>query len=401
MDWPVRVVEIGNKDEAYNEMVSVGVDLAGIRSMADKAVFRVVRITGALPKQANIIKQEMLAKGGEAAVCRGVVDNSVEKSDVLLLGTMRQYKYLVSKLKRQPFRLKGIAGEIEKALANYDRDRYRILTCRDKELVLGERTLVMGILNVTPDSFSDGGEFYDSGLAVERARQMVEDGADIVDIGGESTRPGYRAIPPEEELGRLLPVLNRLVNELPVPISIDTYKADVAREALELGVQIVNDQWSFRADPKMAKTVAEYDVPVIFMHNQKGTEYKNLMGDMTEFFRGSIQLAEDAGVNTDGIILDPGFGFGKTPEQNLIATKRMTELRTLGKSILLGPSRKSTIGKVLGLPVDDRIEGTAALVALGIAYGADIVRVHDVKEMVRVVRMSDALVRGIDTVKVE
>lgn len=254
---------------------------------------------------------------------------------------------------------------------------------------------------MTPDSFSDGGEFYDSGLAVERARQMAEDGADIIDIGGESTRPGYRAITVEEEVDRLLPVLKRLVNELPVPISIDTYKAGVARKALELGVHIVNDQWSFRADPKMAGTVAEYDVPVVFMHNQKGTEYKNLMGDMIEFFRGSIQLAEDAGVNTDGIILDPGFGFGKTPEQNLMATKHMTELRTLGKSILLGPSRKSTIGKVLGLPVDDRMEGTAALVALGIAYGADIVRVHDVKEMVRVVRMSDALVRGIDTAKVE
>ena len=157
---------------------------------------------------------------------------------------------------------------------------------------------------------------------------------------------------------------------------------------------MVNDQWALRADPQMAETVAEYDVPVIFMHNQSGTHYENLMGDVIDYFRGSIQIAEEAGINTDSIILDPGFGFGKTPEQNLIVTKRLAELRSLGKSLLLGPSRKSTIGKVLDLPVGERIEGTAAVVALGIAYGADLVRVHDVKEMVRVARMSDALVRG-------
>lgn len=272
-------------------------------------------------------------------------------------------------------------------------ERKTVLDCRGKRLVLGERTLVMGILNITPDSFSDGGKFNSPGRAVERALQMVEEGADIIDVGGESTRPGHTPVPAEEELKRVLPVLERLAEAVEVPISIDTYKAEVALRAVRVGASIVNDVWGLRRDPDMARVVAELGVPYIMMHNQEGTNYKELMGDIINSLREGIDLALKAGIKEENIIIDPGIGFGKTAEQNLEVIRRMKELEVLGRPILLGPSRKSFIGKALDLPVEERFEGTAAAVAIGIANGADIVRVHDVKGMVRVARMADAIIR--------
>lgn len=252
----------------------------------------------------------------------------------------------------------------------------------------------MGILNVTPDSFTDGGRYPDSRSAVARAKQMVAEGADIIDLGGESTRPGYQPVDTEEERARVLPVLQALVKELPVPISIDTIKEAVARSALQAGAHMLNDQWALRSDPKMAGLAAAYGVPVVLMHNREKPVYGDLADDIVAYWRESIQLALAAGVTEDKIILDPGFGFGKTVEQNLEVLRRLGELRRLGLPLLVGTSRKSTIGKVLGgLPVEERLEGTAATVAVSIVNGADIVRVHDVREMARVVRMTDAIVR--------
>lgn len=265
--------------------------------------------------------------------------------------------------------------------------------CGRFTLRLGDRTRVMGILNVTPDSFSDGGRFLDVDAAVARAHQMVAEGADIVDIGGESTRPGHVPISAGEELRRVLPVIERLA-DLPVPISIDTWKAEVARQALAAGASIVNDQWGLQRDPELAAVAAAAGVPVVVMHNQQGTAYTELMADIATFLRRSLDLAARAGIGPGRVIVDPGFGFGKTPVHNLEVVRRLGELRALGCPILLGPSRKSTIGKVLGgLPVDQRLEGTAAVCAIAIANGADILRVHDVKEIVRVARMADAVVR--------
>jgi dihydropteroate synthase len=389
----VRNIEIKNRAQALEEIAAVGADQAGCRLMAPKAVHRVLKISGLTPVQANILKQEMLAKGGEAAVARGVVEHAVDKTDVLLMGTLKQFDALLAKLKMQPFGLPALAEEIRRVLQHLEGRPARRLSCRGKELVLGERTLVMGILNVTPDSFSDGGRFSDPSRAVEHAHRLVEDGADIIDLGGESTRPGHTPVTAEEEMRRVIPVLEKLVQEIPVPISVDTTKAAVAREALEIGAHIINDQWALRADPEMAAVVARYDAPVILMHNQKGTEYKDLMGDIIRFFRESIALALEAGISPEKIIIDPGIGFGKTVEQNLEVMNRLSELACLGLPVLLGTSRKSMIGKTLDLPVDQRVEGTAATVAVGIAAGVDIVRVHDVREMVRVVRMTDAMVR--------
>lgn len=387
----VYSIMVENKEEALRAIASVGADQAGCRWMAPKAVHRLVMLDGVHPKQANIIKQEMLSKGGEAAVARGVVDCSIAESKVLLMGTLKQYDAFLAKLKCQPFGLAALAGRIREALIGQEGWCPYDLDCRGKTIRLGERTLVMGILNVTPDSFSDGGRFHDHSLAVERARKMVADGADIIDLGGESTRPGHIPVGEEEELARVIPVLKKLVEEISAPISIDTTKAAVARQALEAGAHILNDQWALRADPAMAGLAVEYGAPLVLMHNQKGTQYRDLTGDMVEYFRESISIAMEAGVDREKIIVDPGFGFGKTPEQTLEALRRLKELRCLGLPILIGTSRKSMIGKVLDLPVDQRVEGTAATVAVGIANGADIVRVHDVKEMARVARMTDAI----------
>ncbi|MBF7082761.1 dihydropteroate synthase [Desulfallas sp. Bu1-1] len=361
--------------------------------MTPKARHYLFKVYDLVPRQANIIKQEMLSKGGDAAVARGTVDASVKKTDVLMMGTEKQYRAVIKKLRMQPFGLARLADQLEEALANLQGRKPRELDCRGKRLVLGERTLVMGVLNVTPDSFSDGGRYNDVESALAHARRMEAEGADIIDLGGESTRPGHIPVSVEEELDRVIPVLRALVREIKLPVSVDTTKAQVARRALEEGAHIINDQWALRADPDMAALAAEYNVPLVLMHNQHGTDYRDLMGDMVQFFRESIDMAIRAGVARENIIIDPGIGFGKTVEQNLEALRRLRELDCLGLPVLLGTSRKSLIGKTLDLPPDQRVEGTGATVALGIANGVDIVRVHDVKEMVRVARMTDAVVR--------
>jgi len=267
----------------------------------------------------------------------------------------------------------------------------------------------MGIVNVTPDSFAGDGLVEDTltqdaiiQRAVTQAQQFVADGAIIIDVGGESTRPQAAALPAEQELARVVPVVRALYDTLPkeVMISIDTYKAEVARQALDAGACMINDIWALRRDPVMAALASERGVPVVLManmrsHDKSGTYRREIVSDVVRFLAGSIDLALAAGVAWERIIIDPGIGFGTTPEENLTLLRRLGELRALGRPILLGTSRKSTIGLVLGgLPASERLEGTAATVALGIAQGADIVRVHDVREMVRVVRMSDAILRG-------
>lgn len=274
----------------------------------------------------------------------------------------------------------------------------------------GERTYVMGIINYTPDSFSGDG-LVEKGVegAVAQGREYVEAGVDILDVGGESTRPGSDPVSASQELERVLPVIERFQEEFDVLISIDTYKAEVARKALDAGADVVNDVWGLRADPEMKQVVAAHNVPVILMHNRSdpsnaevkkqlggryvGVEYDDLLGDVKRELMESVELARRAGIPDRHIILDPGIGFGKTVKQNLELLNRLDEIRALGFPVLLGPSRKSFIGYTLDLPPDERVEGTAATVAIGIARGADIVRVHDVKELVRVTRMTDAILR--------
>ena len=257
----------------------------------------------------------------------------------------------------------------------------------------------MGVLNVTPDSFSGDGLGSDINTAVEQALRFQAEGADIVDIGGESTRPPsiYSDVSPisaDEEMCRVIPAIESLSSLIDIPISVDTYKAEVAHAALQAGAAMINDVWGFRRDPKMAQIAAAADVPVVLMHNQKHTRYVNVVHDVIAGLQEMMDTAVRSGVRRENVILDPGMGFGKTAEHNLEILRRLPEFRALGAPLLVGMSRKSTIGYVLDLPVEERLEGTAATVALSVAFGADIVRVHDVKEMVRVARMSDAVVRG-------
>ncbi|OUM98114.1 MAG: dihydropteroate synthase [Paenibacillaceae bacterium ZCTH02-B3] len=261
-------------------------------------------------------------------------------------------------------------------------------------LELGKRTLIMGILNVTPDSFSDGGKYLDVRAAVERAKQMEDEGADIIDIGGESTRPGHEPVSLEEELRRVLPVIEAVRRAVRLPISIDTYKAETARRAMEAGAHIINDVWGFRRDPEIAAVAAACGCPVVLTHNRERPVYRDLMADVLEDLRISVGIARGAGVEDRNIWLDPGIGFAKEYEDNLIVMRRLDEIVRMGYPVLLGTSRKRFIRHTLGLPVDDVVEGTAATVALGIAQGCQIVRVHDVKQMKRVAAMADAIVYG-------
>ena len=260
-------------------------------------------------------------------------------------------------------------------------------------LVWGRRTYVMGVINVTPDSFSGDGLGSDIPAIVDQALRFRDEGADILDIGAESTRPGHRPVSPDEELRRLIPALEAVAANVDLPISVDTYKAAVARRALAAGAVIVNDVWGLKADPEIAAVAAEAGAGLVLMHNQTTRVYDDFIPDLIDSLRQSGELARQRGVGPGSIILDPGFGFGKTPDHNLEALRRLKELRFLGFPLLVGTSRKSTIGMVLDLPVEERLEGTAATAAIAIAGGADIVRVHDVREMVRVCRMTDAIVR--------
>jgi dihydropteroate synthase len=260
------------------------------------------------------------------------------------------------------------------------------------KLMLGGRTLIMGILNATPDSFSDGGRFDEVEAAVARARQMEADGADLIDIGGESTRPGHEAVPVEEELRRILPIIRAVREQVKLPISVDTYKAETARQALEAGAHLINDVWGFKKDPKLAAIAAEYGCPVILTHNRESRDYSDFIPDVLNDLMASVHRAQAAGVANDLIWLDPGIGFAKDYDQNLEMMGHLNEVVQLGYPVLLGTSRKGFIQRTLDVKANEALEGTGATVALGIAQGCQIVRVHDVLQMKRVATMTDAVV---------
>jgi len=320
---------------------------------------------------------------------------------VLLIGSQAQFRGVLVSLRRQP--MKGLVDQIEQALELFEGE-FAVPEAGNERIrglfeAMRRRTAIMGILNVTPDSFSDGGEFIAADAAVAHALRMIEDGADVIDVGGESTRPGAEPVSLGQELERVIPVIAGIRAGTDALISVDTYKVEVARSAIEAGADIVNDISGLTGDPGMAALVAEKRIPAIIMHI-KGTprdmqiepQYDDLMGEICAFLDRQLRAATEAGIAREMLIVDPGFGFGKTPEHNLEIVRRLRELKCLGRPILLGPSRKSTIGKILGgLLPHERIEGTGAMIALAIANGANMVRVHDVKAMVRVAKVADAV----------
>ncbi|MEA3345152.1 MAG: dihydropteroate synthase [Chloroflexota bacterium] len=406
-------MEWASEDEARAAMAEVGAMEEGIELMAPKGLLRPVKLEGVGFAAAMILKQEMLSLGGDAVLPRGIYFGREEETDLLLVGTLRHYHALVEKLRTQPLpSLQTLAQELMEGLERYDGRSLGEMTIGGRRFAWGKRTYVIGILNITPDSFSGDGLLEEEGLvgaALAQAQRFAQEGADILDVGGESTRPGSRPVPAEEEMARVIPVVERLAQEVDLPISIDTYKAQVAEAALDAGASLINDVWGLSMDPEMASLVAERGVPVILMHNRSkpkkavqeerlgpryvGMEYEDMMSDIIRELRGSISTALEAGIAWERIIVDPGLGFGKTTDQSLEIMDKLSELKVLGRPILVGPSRKSFIGYTLDLPPEERVEGTGAAVALCIANGADIIRVHDVKEMVRVARMTDAIAR--------
>lgn len=390
-----RVIEIKSLEQAKEEMRKIGVDPQGVEIMAPKVLFLSLKIKDVKNQAANILKQEMLALGGESAVSYEVCAFKPGTSTVLLFGTLRQLQLLVDKLTWQPYDLPKIREEIKQIIEKYI------------QRTLPEKTEIMGILNVTPDSFSDGGKYFDLKKAIAHGEEMVNQGADIIDIGGESTRPGAEIVPLAEELRRVIPVIENLAKKIKIPISIDTYKSEVAKRALDAGAKMVNDISGLRFDPEMVKIVSQYQAPVVIMHikgtprnMQENPEYTDVVDEIYDFFLERINFALDSGIKKENIYLDPGIGFGKTVEHNLDILRRISEFHSLGYPLVLGTSRKSFIGKILENRVDsikklygaeERLEGSIATYVWAIIQGIKILRVHDVKETKKAIKITETI----------
>ena len=393
----VRIIR--DQREASALMLRLGVDPKGCEIMAPKAVFRVLLIDGLDARKANILKQEALACGAEAAVPWGAIAGTQNDERVAVLGTESQLRRLCHKLRGQPFGLAKVAEEIELAVKNFSEPHTIVMPLLKGKLVVGRKPLVMGILNVTPDSFSDGGKNFKPADAIAEGKRMAKEGADIIDVGGESTRPGAKPVSLGEEMRRVIPVIEGLSKTVKVPISIDTRHAKVAKAALDAGASIVNDV-SALGEPGMAKLVAGRKCPVVLMHMlgdprtmQDDPHYDDVVEDVARHLVERVRFAESKGISRDRIIIDPGIGFGKTAEHNLEILRRLGELRSLGLPILVGPSRKAFIGKVLDSKANERFEGTLAAVAVAVLNGADIVRVHDVAECRKAALVAWAIIK--------
>lgn len=383
----MRVINTGDIGQIKRIMQGIGADKRGIKIMAPKGIFGLIKLRNVTALSANILKQEMLSIGGDVCLNRGTLTGKSRFTDCLIMGTLSQYQRLFNKLTGQPQGLRALSEGIALGLRNYQRGRRM-------------RTQIMGIINLTPDSFSGdgllakGAEPY--GI-IKYAQELVAQGADIIDVGGESSRPGAESISVRDELKRTIPVIKRLSKGIRVSISIDTYKPEVARAALDSGASIVNDITGLR-NPRMIRVIAKTRARVIVMHMkgnpkdmQRNPKYRSLLDEIIGYLGAAIKRATDAGIDKERIIIDPGIGFGKTVEHNLEILRSLAELKMLGCPILVGPSRKSFIGKILRLPPQERLSGTLAALAIAVMNGASIVRVHDVKFAAQAVRIADAI----------
>ncbi|MBI5562122.1 MAG: dihydropteroate synthase [Deltaproteobacteria bacterium] len=377
-------------------MTRIGVDPAGIGIMTPKQFHYNLKIDGLTPAQANVLKQDMLSIGGEAAVAKGAASCSVVSTGALVSGTARQFEMLIEKLAVQSFGLPEVAYSLGTAIASLGKAGF-VINGRKGLLMTGGRTIIMGILNVTPDSFSDGGAFLEKDKAVEQGLRMAADGADWIDVGGESTRPGASPVPVEEELRRVVPVVEELC-KAGLTVSIDTTKAAVAKAALEAGAEMVNDVSALGADIGMAGVCRGHDALVVLMHMrgapatmQYDAEYDDVMAAVFAHLAERMQFARGRGIDEEKIIIDPGIGFGKTAAGNLTLIRNIGEFRSLGRPVLVGASRKSFIGKLTGTDASQRLPGTIAAHTAAILAGADILRVHDVAEASAAAKVADAI----------
>jgi len=382
-----RLIDPGSSG-GKNEMALMGVDPVGIDIMEDKSRHHLIRLDDVELRAALILKQDMLSLGGEAALTREAAGLKIRKTPVLLMGTTRQMRSLVSKLRGQPFNLPDLSGSIEKLLNTVDKgSRYVV---RGQDLLSNGRKAVIGILNVTEDSFSDGGKYAEIESAVARGIEMASQGADIIDVGGESTRPGAKPVSAQEQMDKVIPVIQDLKAGGVNCISIDTTRSEVAEKAMQEGACIVNDISGMAFDPRMFSVAAASEASVILMHTrgrpqtmQEDLVYDDLMGEVCSYLEDAMDLAIGEGIPAERICLDPGIGFGKSLEQNLELILRIGELRSLGAAVMVGASRKSFIGALTGTDVDSRMPGSVSAAVAAALKGADMVRVHDVAETVQ------------------
>jgi len=397
----MRIIQANCHQEIKKVMRDIRVDPYGIAIMAPKAMQYLIRINSVSNITANILKQEMLSLGADVAVCRGALTGKAKRTDCLAMGNLAQFNLLFAKLRKQPFGLNRLAQDLSLGLNNYQRSDFSLNLGRFK-LSLGRRALIMGIMNITPDSFSGDGliDKWDKGFLIDCAQRLIDDGADILDLGGESTRPQANPVSLKEELNRTIPLIKALAKKIKVPISIDTYKPQVAMQALDNGAVMVNDISGLR-DDRMARIISRYKAGVVIMHMkgrpatmQKNPRYASLIDEIIEYLDSAIRKAREYAVDEEKIIIDPGIGFGKTLKHNLEILKRLSEFRVLGRPILVGTSRKSFIGRLLDAPPQERINGTVASCVLAVKNGAKIVRVHDVKEVKEALKIA----RGIENI---
>ncbi len=400
-DFNPLLTAIRDGEEAEQRLSQTRCTPMGLDKMARKARHYCIQIDNLSSPSALVLKEEMLALGGEAATPSKALTNQEKKCKVIVMGTYQQFLNLAEKLKPQPFKLPKLGEELVRTIERSERKKFR-LELPGGVLELGEKPVLMGIINLTPDSFYDGGKYFDTEKALERAEAMAVSGAEIIDMGAESTRPGSEAVSLEEELKRLMPVLEKIKSRIgKALISIDTRKAEVAKQAMEIGASIINDTSSLGFDPKMAEVAAKSKAGLVLMHikgsprdMQENPTYNDLFGEVVGFLRERMQRALEAGVDEEKIIIDPGIGFGKTVDHNLELIRDLWRLKSLGRPILLGPSNKRFIGAVLKAEKDDRVEGTAASVVAGILCGANILRVHEPEKIRGFAIMAGAIRAG-------
>lgn len=395
-----RVLILRNERGVKDELKKIGVSQEAVKILAPKAFHYLIKIEGIPSPTANLLKQEMLSVMADAAISKEAASFTSKKSGVLLIGTEAQLKKVLPRLNRQPFNLPEVSQQLSKLLKNFKKGKF-VLSFKEKKMDLTRKVAVMGVLNLTPDSFYNGGKYTTQARALRKVEEMVKEGADLIDVGGESTRPGAKEVGIEEEIRRVIPVISKIRELFEIPVSIDTYRAKVAKEALEAGVDMVNDISGLRFDPGLKEVVARFGAAVVLMHikgtprdMQSNPRYESLMGEIISYLSDSIRLAQKAGIDLEKIIVDPGIGFGKTPEHNLQILNHLGELRSLGRPILIGVSRKSFIGAILKLPLEERLEGSLAAASLALMQGAKIIRTHDVKATRRAVDLTQAIIQS-------
>ena len=393
----MRLLSIHNPADLERELAGVGSDPQCWPIFLAKSRVVAIKLESLSTAGANILKQTAIACGGDCAVNRAIVSGRVRHTDAVLFVTMRQLRVLLDRLASQPECVARLVPELV-VLSGRLLLPARGIKLGRKTIDLGSRTHVMGILNATPDSFSDGGRFLEPPAALDHASAMAEEGADFIDVGAESTRPGSKAVPAKEQLKRLLPVLRAVKRRVNVPVSVDTTSATVAQAALREGADIVNDVSALAGDRRMAAVVARAGVPCILMHMkgrprtmQRNPEYSDLMSEVVGFLATALERGEQAGIERRQMLVDPGIGFGKTAAHNLEILRRLAELRSLGAPVVAGPSRKRFIGAVSDAPPGERLEGTIAACVFAAANGANVLRVHDVKPVVKALKLADAI----------